>query len=375
MFSVIVKIPRLLPEETIERLREKCKARLIWAKGSPRKKQYLLSHLVYDEESGYTLTGVPNQAGQRHYRPYQKVKQRYHINAEVLEKAVLDALLEALSCDRALIKAVFNGNPVGNVADELRTRYSVYEAELKSVEKKVSNLLNAITNFEGEGMGSFLLDLKDKIINLGETRSELKSKMQSIENQLRALPTHEEILATRDQIYNQLKQAMMESYFTSGHTLNNLPFEDKRKIVTMIFGGKDEEGKRYGIYIRPLGGDPRLYKFVAYGRLGNIHGWVESKTGEYASEAYDIRNRENIPGGEGCVGSLARVVYDSDRGFFEEYGRCETRSCKAHMLSKSRPVEGMLRVGEKAGFGGRTFQIRAYQSASRGESCQGKHSG
>jgi hypothetical protein len=54
-----------------------------------------------------------------------------------------------------LTKAVFDGNPLGKVADELRTRYGVYEKELKSVEKKMSNALNAITSFEGEDMGSF----------------------------------------------------------------------------------------------------------------------------------------------------------------------------------------------------------------------------
>ena len=284
-------------------------------------------------------TGLTNYRGQQHYRPFHKIKQRYMINAKVLEKAVLDALFEVLSNDRALTKAVFDGNPLGKVADELRTRYGVYEKELKSVEKRASNALNVITNFEGEDMGSFLQDLKDRIRNLEQMRLDLTFKMQSIDNQLRALPTYEEIRTKREWMRKQLMQRTMESYFASGHAFTSLSFESKRKIVTLIFGGKDENGKRYGIYVRPLGGNPTRYKVVAYGRLGNIDGWVESKTGRYSSDTLGIWNREDTPEAE-AQEDLARVIRDSDPGFLEEYQENETASAnyKAHMLSQGSPA-------------------------------------
>lgn len=75
---------------------------------------------------------------------------------------------------------------------------------------------------------------------------------------------------------------VVESHFTSGHTLEDLPFEDKQKLLKLIFGGRDADGVRYGIFISYSGGKERRFKFEAYGRLGNLNGCVETRSGERA---------------------------------------------------------------------------------------------
>lgn len=64
-----------------------------------------------------------------------------------------------------------------------------------------------------------------------------------------------------------------------------LPFEDKRRLLKMIFGGRDEEGLRYGIYVKCLGGKPKRFKFEAYGRLGNLDGFIDTGTKRISSFA------------------------------------------------------------------------------------------
>jgi len=146
-------------------------------------------------------------------------------------------------------------------------------------------------------MGSFLDDSKDKVRDPEQERLDLKFEMQSIDNQLRESPTCEEIRTKREWIRKQLMLRTMESYFTGGHMFNTLFFESKRKIVTLVFGGKDQNGKHYGIYIRPLGGNPKRYWFVAYRRLGSVYGWVKVKQ-------EDIRQIIMICGPEGTLQKL-----------------------------------------------------------------------
>jgi len=76
-----------------------------------------------------------------------------------------------------------------------------------------------------------------------------------------------------------------ESHFTSGHTPEELPFEDKRKLLKLILGGRDEDGARYVIFVTCLGGKPKKFKFEAYGRLGNLDGWVETGNDRVSSFA------------------------------------------------------------------------------------------
>ena len=86
-----------------------------------------------------------------------------------------------------------------------------------------------------------------------------------------------------------------ESHFTSGHTLEELPFEDKRKLLKLIFGGRDEDGARYGIIVNCLGVKPKRFKFEAYGRLGNLDGWIEPGNGKITAFADTKIYTQNNP--------------------------------------------------------------------------------
>jgi hypothetical protein len=65
---------------------------------------------------------------------------------------------------------------------------------------------------------------------------------------------------------------MHESAAMSGLLFESLPFDEKKKLVNEVFGGQDENGNEYGVYVKPLKGKPRKYEFTARGRIGDIRG-------------------------------------------------------------------------------------------------------
>jgi hypothetical protein len=101
-----------------------------------------------------------------------------------------------------------------------------------------------------------------------------------------------------------------------------LLFEDKQKIIKLIFGGKDEMGKRYGIYVEPLPGRPKKYSYEAYGRLGKIYGLVESRTGECDSQ--DLYRSISTSEDEYLLGKISTIAKDSGRLYYPHLGLDKT---------------------------------------------------
>ncbi len=338
--TVQTPVPRLLPDETIQQIKAKCDARKVWDKGSPGFHHYLLGHIIFDEESGYALTGLTNHLGQQHYRPFSHNIKRYMINAQALEKAILDALFRALSDTSALTSAVFEGNPRGTVAEGLGKRKAECDKSLRSCDKKISNMLTAIERYGGQNVDSFLEKLEERMRVLEQERSSLLFELKTIDDQLAELPTQVEIANKREWMRRQIAMRTSESYFRSPAAFYDLPYEDQRKLVILLFGGKDASGKRYGIYVKPLGGSPRRYSFSAYGRLGNVDGWIESRTGRYSSNAAEVFDSSN----GNLHGEVGKVVRQANSDVFERYDKDELsgREYKARMVSEGGADQSRL---------------------------------
>ncbi|MHB8066269.1 MAG: recombinase family protein [Desulfobaccales bacterium] len=277
--TIITKVPRLLPEETILAIRAKSEARNSWDKRG-QKHQYLFARVIFDAESGKALTGTCNRWGQRYYKPYWGCANRYSINAAVLEKAVLEDLFLALGSAASLHKAVFDGHPLGKVADKLEMDLKSKKEELSRVEQRLESYATAIGT--ADDVVAFMARIKPKVIELEARSKTLKDEIAALEYQLSTLPDEAEIEAKRSKWSSLVKRGLM-SYLQTGVALHQLPFEAQKKIIRLIFGGKDEAGRRYGIYVRDLGGNPRRFDFEAYGKLGAISGWMEAKTGAFSS--------------------------------------------------------------------------------------------
>lgn len=321
--TVIIKIPRLLPEETIQAIRKKSEARNSWDKKG-QKHPYLFARVIFDMDTGKALTGTCNRWGQRYYRPYWGYINRYSINAAVLEKAVLEDLFLALGSKASLQQAVFDGHPMGKVADKIKVDLESKRSELKGAEKQIENYLTAIGT--SNDVMAFMNRIKPKLAELEAKSKNLKDEIVALEYRLASLPDEAEIEARRDKWAGLLKR-QMRSYLQTGVALHQLPFEAQKKIIRLIFGGKDEMGQRYGIYVKDLGGTPKRYQFEAYGKLGAVTGWIEAKTGAFSSDSDSdlLMKKDDNELAEG----ISRVMLDANPAIIGDNSRT-----KVHMLSE-----------------------------------------
>jgi site-specific DNA recombinase len=314
--TVTTSIPRLLSEPTIEAIRAKCRARKTWEHGS-YKNRYLLSRLILDADSGSPLTGTPNGSGGRYYRSYKLkslARKNYCVNADLIEAAVVADLFEVLSDNMALFKAVYGGDSVGEAQGKLKEQKAACEKELRALDKRLGNFGNAIGNYSDHDMSGFLETLRLRIRPIEDRRSQLQSELKFVDRQLSNLPTRTDIKTARELMRKQLEEKVEWSYFSSGHTLKNLSFEGKRQLLKLIFGGYDELGKRYGIYVTTVSDRPRKYKFTGYGRLGRVRGWVGPGDHFFtdASDVYD-GNDETVETG------MAEIITEEEYGSKTKY--------------------------------------------------------
>lgn len=307
--AVPTPVPRLLPESTIQAIRQKSQDKATWDKKS-MKVEYLFSRIIFDSETGYSLCGTCNSRGVRYYKPHQNPDaNRYCINAELLEETILIELFEVLSSKESLRKAVFSGNPVGKVAKKLQKELNGKKKELARVEAQLEGYITAIGT--ADNVPVFMSRIKPRIEELEGRAAVLKDEIGLIAHRLSSLPSDADIEASRGKWAGTL-EAVKESHLSSGIPLHNLPFVEKQKIVRMLFGGKDETGKRYGVYVGCLGGKPRKYKFEAYGRLGNVVGFIQART-------FNVRADANLKDSQELSDQINTVL--------ESVSPCSNSSC------------------------------------------------
>jgi hypothetical protein len=316
--KVITIIPRLLPEEQINRVRAKCKARRTWDHAS-QKYPYLFSRLIFDEDTGCALTGTTNRLGRRYYRRYKGKGYLYMVNADVIEKTIMEGLIEALSTDKAMMRAVFNGQRLDEAGEEWKNKRGCLEREIEQVEKKRANLMRAILALDTDRVDVFVAKIKSEIKDLEEEEGKIRLQIEEINERLSSLPAEKEIVDRRQWIHEQLMMRMTESYFSSGRTLNDLSFKEKQRIFKLIFGREENKGKSYGIFVKCLGGQPRKFRFEACGRLGNLEGWIVSSKGKVSSFVDgELETSNDVE----VIGNIARIVMESDPGGnIKEYTR------------------------------------------------------
>jgi hypothetical protein len=207
-------------------------------------------------------------------------------------------------------------------------------------EVRIENYLTMVGNCEDDVQA--LIDrLKPKIVELENRAKALKEEIISLTNQMESLPRDSEIERSRVKTKNNLRKmlrekirkAVKDSYIDSGQAILDLPFEEQRKIIGMFFGGRDETGKRYGIYITNLGGSPRKYRFEAYGRLGIVEGEIQARSGfSYGNSFLDRQPSDKD------VSEIASAIVLTTPGISKG-----NKKVKVHMLSEGQGIDRQRR--------------------------------
>jgi len=304
--TVVTPVPPLLPTEIIEAIRAKSDNRKTWDRVGGRKYQYLLARFVFDVGTGLTLTGLSNSMGIRYYRVNKPdAPNRYQVNAQVLEQAVLGELYQALGTAQTLREKVFDGHPLGQVAEQYQADLEAKRREFAQVEAQLENFVTGLMN--SEDAAAFMDRTKPRIIELEARSKTLKDQITSLEYQLGTLPTEGVIEEHRDK-WAALLDVQKAGYLSSGAAMEALPFEQQRKIIRLLFGGKDAGGRRYGVYIQNMGGRPRQYQFEAYGKLGSITGAITAWKGEGWGYAGAFKEDPDL------AGAIGKVILEADPG-------------------------------------------------------------
>lgn len=302
--TVETTVPRLLPEHVIEAIKKKCQSRKIVDHGAYKNK-YLLARFIFDASTGYALTGTPAGSKNLYYRTYKPETPQYQVRADLIDNAVQDVLFEALSDNNLLYTYVFDGEEAKDMEGELLKKRAKHQKELTTLTTKLSNYADAIGNYEGKTIQTFLKSLEMKICEAERKIRELENTIALIDAQLQSLPTKQDIMSAREKLREGLQKAMEMSAWQTGVTFHSLPFEDKRVLLKLLFAGKDAYGKRYGVYVTMIEKNKR-YSFEAYGRLGNVQGCLTDN--EYYADASDMYKRQD----DIVTESLADVIKNVD---------------------------------------------------------------
>jgi hypothetical protein len=134
-----------------------------------------------------------------------------------------------------------------------------------------------VTHYGDDDRSQGLTALRTALKNLDKLYEEVNFKYQAALNQVAILPSKEDIKNRRAFISRCLEIRTMENDLRCGFVFDEMSFHDKQNFIRLIFAGHDDYGKKYGVYIRRLEGRPARYHFEAYGRLGNVEGWIGKK--------------------------------------------------------------------------------------------------
>ncbi|MBU4566010.1 MAG: recombinase family protein [Desulfarculus sp.] len=310
---VVTEVPRLLSDEVIERIRWKAEARRTYARGQ-QKFSYQLSRKIIDARTGRSLTGATSGKNNiRVYRTYRTPEgvKPFAVRADHIEYAVSSELGRIFASDGAFMKAVLGG-------------HDSTEDRARDLMEKSKTLRRALGKLKGEQkrvLDAFAKSRKSKRYAsewLEESESRmllLEADLLRVDRELERIPTERELQRQRKEAVRLLKKAMhkpsaadvrpggVRSYLRSGVGLS-------KEVLGLLLGGKDADGRRYGVYVYPhLDGPRHIFNFEVYGKLGTLVGRLSPSDDP---EPYDVEWR----GGDG--GTALREIQHQLGGEFED---------------------------------------------------------
>ena len=247
---ITMKVPRLLPQQTIDKILERAISNKTYTHGEIKNK-YLLSRMVFCEECGYAMFGQTNHGNRRYYRHARhRVKEcqsQLWVPAENLEKAVMVQLFEMFGDVKQIEKAARAAVPAKDKLEELEREKDSVEKLLKNIEHKQSRLIDAIADGTISNR-----EVKPKMDALREREGLLVSKLALIKAELNNAPTQERLRYTAQQYAQRLaaRYAIRADIATSFISFWKMHYESKRGLVQHAFSGKDAKGQRLGVYVK-----------------------------------------------------------------------------------------------------------------------------
>lgn len=234
--KITIKMPRLLPESTIEKIRAKAESRKKWDRGTCRPEKYRPSGFLFDGKTGLSLCGSESK-GLPYYKLHHPSVHGYSFRCWRIEEEVREHFHEIITDPEKLYQAVF-GDRKKAPNEDLQKEREDLEANLKRNEKKIQSLIQTIE--DAEDLKSVRASIKGRMTELENNAKEIQVKIQAVKLEL-----NESLkLKVEDQMSKDLRKAMEQSYMSAR-------FYVDREFLTLIFSGRDATGRKCGVYVWP----------------------------------------------------------------------------------------------------------------------------
>jgi site-specific DNA recombinase len=238
------EIPPLLDDVTIKKITD----RMAFNKrcNQTKKRKYVLTGYLRCEKCNYALSGADSN-GRRVYQHSNKVDgiQKFcmSIRADMIEDAVFETLLMYFGDHSKIEEATKE-----NLKPVEKRKELVKEINLK--EKAAERIYNEWEQtLDKRVQEDYLPEMISKRIEgYKDTYGQLSAEIKKLKAKRNSLPSDTDL--ERD--IEQLKQDIAKK-FSGPNWLEEMTFEDKRKLLHWLFQGKDEDGKPYGIYFTKEG--------------------------------------------------------------------------------------------------------------------------
>jgi DNA invertase Pin-like site-specific DNA recombinase len=272
--KVPVTIPRLLPEQTIQAVRQRLEANRTYLHKPPRPKhEYLLSGRVFCAECGYCMFGQVNHNGHLYYRHAHtervrecRLQPRPWVRADAIEAAVVHDLFNMLGNPAAIERAVTAAIPDCEKALNQRQHVEEELAKIGKARDRVLGLIekDALTDAQAE---TKLRDLKDR-------EAGLRAELDKLAVMLAEVPDAETVRRFVEQVGDAIFVLDDEgNTYAGGNDVQSflmMTAGDKRKLVDAALSGNMPDSKPAGVYITPAGGPhhgPKRFTYQVRGRL------------------------------------------------------------------------------------------------------------
>jgi DNA invertase Pin-like site-specific DNA recombinase len=243
------KIPRLLPQKTIERILKQSAANKTFKHGSI-KNNYLLARMIFCERCGYAMSGQTRRNGSQFYRHLDRqVKKcdcpKRRVPADVVEANVIRQLFETFGNPKAVKAAIEKATPNKAKNDQAIKRQEVLAGLLKKVDTGIQRIIGMIANDTITDE-----DAKTKLDELKTQKAKYHNEMERLTASLENVPDPKDIKAAANAVAKRTKlSAKKSTALRYASHIENMTYMDKRTLAEQVFGGMTPDGKRQGVYI------------------------------------------------------------------------------------------------------------------------------
>ena len=263
---ITYKIPRILPEKIIQRIKD----RLEFNRTNNRRdlpNKYVLAGFIRCEHCGNTLRGQIQTVKGVEYRYYthaggkhEKCKNFSSIHLQQIERAVFETIFENIVDAPSFERAISESLPDEKLILNLELEIKADEKKLKTISRELDKLVDLALS------GTLNKEtIRAKEQELIQAKADLTERLEANRDKLRTMPDVNKVRKEAEGIRRQLLER-----FSGKARLTEMKFDEKRALLHWLFDGKDQTGAPYGIYINKIG--KRKDQTIDYFLYGKITG-------------------------------------------------------------------------------------------------------